>query len=319
MKTFFAVLKNDYLRMLPRWAAIGVFTLFTLCTMLFAVYLTEVQHFNAHIAYIPQGSSMSAPQSSPSLTVTVLKTAPPRSALMQQQYDAYVTPGPSGEYNIETLKNQNFEQLLTLLLKDPNADLSALQPGRGVGVNILGFMMMFVLTFASFNLFVFADDKEQGQLRRVATAPVSLGLLPRSALLILPITAAARISAARYPKTAGLGHWGFATAICRAAGNFGAVRHFAFSAAAHPDQKARQRKHAGQLHYCAYFYSVRQLLLFKSRQPGAGPSGRPTATKTVSHFYHRAAKRQCRSPHRALAVFYRLHLCLAGRRCYYFA
>ena len=36
-------------------------------------------------------------------------------------------------------------------------------------------MMMFVLTFASFNLFVFADDKEQGQLRRVATAPVSFG------------------------------------------------------------------------------------------------------------------------------------------------
>ena len=58
MKTFFSVLKNDYLRVLPRWATVGIFTLFTLATMLFAVYLTEVQHFNAHIAYIPQGSSM---------------------------------------------------------------------------------------------------------------------------------------------------------------------------------------------------------------------------------------------------------------------
>ncbi len=175
MKTFFSVLKNDYLRVLPRWATVGIFTLFTLATMLFAVYLTEVQHFNAHIAYIPQGSSMSAPQSSPSLTVNVLEEVPPRSALMQQQYDAYVTPGPGGTYNIETLKSQDFKQLLTLLLKDPNTDLSALQPGRGVGVNILGFMMMFALTLAAFNLFVFADDKEQGQLKRIAAAPVSFG------------------------------------------------------------------------------------------------------------------------------------------------
>ena len=175
MKTFFAVLKNDYLRMLPRWVVMGVFTLFTLGTMLFAVYLTEVQHFSAHIAYLAQGSSMSAPQSSPALSVTVLTEAPPRSALMQQQYDAYVTPGPSGTYQIETLQNQDFKQLLTVLLANPNADLSALQPGRGIGVNIIGFMMMFVLTFAAFNLFVFSDDKEQGQLRRVATAPVSFG------------------------------------------------------------------------------------------------------------------------------------------------
>ena len=150
MKTFFAVLKNDYLRMLPRWVTVGIFTLFTLATMLFAVYLTEVQHFNAHIAYIPQDSSMSVPQSSPSLTVNVLEEVPPRSALMQQQYDAYVTPGPGGTYTIETLKSQDFKQLLALLLQDPNADLSALQPGRGVGVNILGFMMMFALTLAAF-------------------------------------------------------------------------------------------------------------------------------------------------------------------------
>ncbi|MDK2812861.1 MAG: linearmycin/streptolysin transport system permease protein [Clostridiales bacterium] len=175
MKTFFSVLKNDYLRVLPRWTTVGIFTLFTLATMLFAVYLTEVQHFNAHIAYIPQGSSMSAPQSSPSLTVNVLEEVPPRSALMQQQYDAYVTPGPGGTYTVETLKNQDFKQLLTLLLKNPNADLSALQPGRGVGVNILGFMMMFALTLAAFNLFVFADDKEQGQLKRISAAPVSFG------------------------------------------------------------------------------------------------------------------------------------------------
>lgn len=175
MKTFFSVLKNDYLRVLPRWTTVGIFTLFTLATMLFAVYLTEVQHFNAHIAYIPQGSSMSAPQSSPSLTVNVLEEMPPRSALMQQQYDAYVTPGPGGTYTVETLKNQDFKQLLTLLLKNPNADLSTLQPGRGVGVNILGFMMMFALTLAAFNLFVFADDKEQGQLKRISAAPVSFG------------------------------------------------------------------------------------------------------------------------------------------------
>lgn len=62
-----------------------------------------------------------------------------------------------------------------LLLSDPGADVSHFIPERGVGVNIIGFMMMFVLMIAFFNLFTFADDKEQGQLSRIAAAPSSFG------------------------------------------------------------------------------------------------------------------------------------------------
>jgi ABC-2 type transport system permease protein len=44
---------------------------------------------------------------------------------------------------------------------------------RGVGVNIVGYMMMFLLIISVSNLFAFAEDKEQGQLRRIAAAPIS--------------------------------------------------------------------------------------------------------------------------------------------------
>jgi ABC-2 type transport system permease protein len=88
--------------------------------------------------------------------------------------------------------------MLLLLLQRPDANLKDIKTERGVGVNIIGFMMMFLLMLTLSNLFAFADDKEQGQLRRIAAAPVSFGwylaahcvyclsmLLPEYILLII--------------------------------------------------------------------------------------------------------------------------------------
>jgi ABC-2 type transport system permease protein len=123
---------------------------------------------------------------------------PPLSGLVEQKYDAYVTVDGDGRYRIETLRNDDFKNMLLLLLNNPKADISGSQAERGVGVNIIGFMMMFLLMIAFFNLFAFADDKEQGQLRRIAAAPASFGwylvahcvyclsmLLPEYLLLII--------------------------------------------------------------------------------------------------------------------------------------
>jgi len=67
MKTFFAVLKNNYLRLIPRIGAVAVFTACTLATVIFAVYITGTQQVKAHIVYIPQSASETAPRSSKSL------------------------------------------------------------------------------------------------------------------------------------------------------------------------------------------------------------------------------------------------------------
>lgn len=175
MRTFFAVLKNDYLRLLPRIVSVAVFTVFTLATVFFAVYITGIQQVKAHIVFISQSESAAVPQSSKALDITISAEKPPLSSLVEQKYDAYVTEDADGNYQIETLRNDDFKNMLLLLLKDPNADISGIQTERGAGVNIIGFMMMFLLMIAFFSLFTFADDKEQGQLKRLAASPASFG------------------------------------------------------------------------------------------------------------------------------------------------
>lgn len=174
MRTFIAVLKSTYLRLLPRIVSVSIFTVFTLSTIFLAVYITGTQQVKAHIVFLPQSTS-AVLQPSKALDVTVMAEKPPLSSLVRQKYDAYVTAKGDGSYQIETLRNDKFKAMLLLLLHHPDAGRSGAPTDRGVGVNIIGFMMMFLLMIAFFNLFAFADDKEQGQLRRIAAAPSSFG------------------------------------------------------------------------------------------------------------------------------------------------
>jgi ABC-2 type transport system permease protein len=163
-----------------------------------AVHITNVQQVKGHIALITNDSQIKFPESSKYLDIKVMTEKPPKSALAEQKYDAYVTIDGRGNYLIETLRNTDYKNMLLLLLQRPDANLKDIKTERGVGVNIIGFMMMFLLMLTLSNLFAFADDKEQGQLRRIAAAPVSFGwylaahcvyclsmLLPEYILLII--------------------------------------------------------------------------------------------------------------------------------------
>ena len=174
MTTFLAVLKNNWLRTVPRRVPTMVFIVITLGSMLFSVYITGTQEVKARVAFVT-AQGVEAPQSTPALKVTAVDERPPRSSLVQQQYDAIVSVGADGAVNVETLRNAAFQQALSQLLTNPNADLSGYGEARGVGVNILGFMMMFLLMGSFANLFAFADDKEKGQLIRIAASPASFG------------------------------------------------------------------------------------------------------------------------------------------------
>ena len=176
MRTFLSVLKNNYYRTVPRIGPLILITVITLASMLFAVYMTGVQQVKGHVVVVSANpSSAGLPKSSRLLDVTVLPEKPPYSELVKQRYDAYVTPSENGSCQIETLRSEDYKKMILLLLANPDARLPADQTDRGVGVNIIGFMMMFVLMLAFANLFAFADDKEQGQLSRIAVAPASFG------------------------------------------------------------------------------------------------------------------------------------------------
>jgi ABC-type multidrug transport system, permease component len=175
MKTFWNVLKNDYYRTIPRLASMVVITIITLASILLAVYMTRIQQVKGHIVLVSPNAQEKLVERSNSLDIIVLKKKPPHSALMEQKYDAYVTIDQNGDYQIETLRNKEFKQMILFLLQNPNAKIQNDSSDRGVGVNIIGYMMMFLLMITLSNLFAFADDKEQGQLVRIATTPASFG------------------------------------------------------------------------------------------------------------------------------------------------
>ncbi len=188
MRTFLQVLINDYKRTMPRLMTVTIITIVTLTTMVLAVYITGLQQVKGHVAYITNHSQDVLIKNSKHLDITVLKKKPPYSDLMKQKYDAFITVDKEGGYQIESLRNQDFKNMLLFLLKNPKADIKAISSERGVGVNIIGFMMMFFLLISFSNLFGFAEDKEQGQLKRITGAPVSfLGYLAAHCIYCLTI------------------------------------------------------------------------------------------------------------------------------------
>lgn len=165
------VLKNDFHRVCPRMGSIIAMLVMTIVSIFFAVYVTGIQQVKGHIALVT-GSNVSGLDTK-YLSVEVMKEKPARSALVRQQYDAFVVDQGNGKFEIDTLRNHDFKNMLQVLLKNPKAQIPALKTDRGVGVNIVGFLMIFLSVSAFFYFFPFAEDKEEGQLLRISASPLS--------------------------------------------------------------------------------------------------------------------------------------------------
>ncbi|AWB43462.1 hypothetical protein DCC85_03965 [Paenibacillus sp. CAA11] len=166
------VLINNYCRMLKRLPMILTMIGMMLAMIVLAIYVTSEQQVKAHIVYIHPTDN--APTSSDDLDITVMEQEPPLSALVRHQYDAYVVNRGEGQYEITTLKNEKFKAMLLSLLQHRDPGKAGAEGERGIGENIIGFLMMFLLVGSFMYLFTFAEDKEKGQLSRVTASPISL-------------------------------------------------------------------------------------------------------------------------------------------------
>lgn len=173
MRTFLVTIKNIYERTISRLPMFVLLTAFTLVSMVLAVHLTGVQQVKGRIVLVTDKSAGTLPYNSKEFDIVVSAVKPPVSALVEKKYDAYVTIGKDGDYQIETLRSDDYKNMVNTMLRNPDAALKNVKNARGVGANIIGFMMMFLLLEVFANLFAFADDKEQGQLQRITAAPVS--------------------------------------------------------------------------------------------------------------------------------------------------
>ena len=79
------------------------------------------------------------------LNVTMLERAPPMSELVAGRYDAVVVFDDQGGFDIQTIKSDDFKQILSAIISDPFADHTGAAGLRGKGTNIIGFILIKVL------------------------------------------------------------------------------------------------------------------------------------------------------------------------------
>lgn len=106
--------------------------------------------------------------------MAVVSARPPTSDLVKQSYNAFVYYDEAGNLEVETLYSKEYETMVRMLLADPEAPVPVGMGERGIGVNIIGFSMLFITMYALWNLTLYAEEKEQGQLLRLISTPASL-------------------------------------------------------------------------------------------------------------------------------------------------
>lgn len=143
----------------------------TLIAMFLAVYMTSKFEVRGHIAVIsPSGEN---PIVQEVFQSHILEQAPPQSQLVRGKFDAVVTFGEDGRYTIDTLKGEEFQALLRLAIDHPDQPLPN-EGRRGVGTNIVGFLLMFILLEGLLFMNLFTEDKESGMFRRTVISPVGI-------------------------------------------------------------------------------------------------------------------------------------------------
>ncbi|WP_163856062.1 ABC transporter permease [Paenibacillus elgii] len=172
MRTIIDLYMNNFRRMWSRKGVLLLVLLFSMLALSLAVYFTAKFEVRGHLAWIGNGASEAArPQG---FQVTVLQEAPRKSALVRGQYDAIVHDEGNGQYRIETFKSEEFRQLVLQAIQHPE-QVHPDPSKRGVGTNVTGFLLMFLMLEGLLFMNLFTEDKENGTFKRVIVSSVGIG------------------------------------------------------------------------------------------------------------------------------------------------
>ncbi len=74
---------------------------------------------------------------------------------------------------METIKSEQFRKTIEEIIANPSGYSSDSSGMRQIGTSIVGFLMMFILMQGVSTMYLFAEDKEREQIKRIASSPVS--------------------------------------------------------------------------------------------------------------------------------------------------
>jgi ABC-2 type transport system permease protein len=173
MTSFIAVLINDLRRLSASRTYLVLYTILTSAAIAAALFMSTRAENIGHIALVANGSEPAELLSTEYLSVTLVQQPPPLSELVSGRYDAIVMFDAQGELELTTIKSDDYAQSLRAIIANPSANHTELVAARGLGESVIGFMLMFILMQGVIMMRLFAEDKEQRQIKRIATSPVS--------------------------------------------------------------------------------------------------------------------------------------------------
>lgn len=166
------ILKNNYIRLAQKKGYVIFSIALCFIAIILAIFFTTKLKFKTDIVYVPYDGK--PPVSSKFFNMHIEKEVPPKSDILLKKYDAIVIDKNNGNFDIQTIKNDEFKVGLLKTLRHPN--VSGFKPGyvRDKGSDILGFLVMFVLINSLMFVGFLTEDKATKTLKRIDISPVSI-------------------------------------------------------------------------------------------------------------------------------------------------
>lgn len=166
-----SVLKNIYARLKSKKYYLLISIAMTMISIFSAVYFHEKLEVKGSIAVVT--ANKDTVFQSDYFIFTTLDKEVPKHQLVLGKYDGELIEKGDGAFEIVTIKNQDFRKMLEEIVQKPYGYTPPLQDTRGIGTNILGYLILFILLQCVLFMFMLAEDIERKQIERIAVAPIS--------------------------------------------------------------------------------------------------------------------------------------------------
>lgn len=167
----FVIFKNNFSRALEKKSIIVMAVIFIPMMIGLAVYFTGKIDNKGCVAIVSQRNI--SYENNKYFTFRTLKVKPKMSELLTNKYAAIAEEGKYGSFEVTTINGDKIKKALSSFLKDPHKLIQIEENKRGVGTNILGFLVMIVLFQQIAFMFLYPEDRDIKTFKRVLIAPVS--------------------------------------------------------------------------------------------------------------------------------------------------
>ncbi|ENK1243532.1 ABC transporter permease [Clostridium botulinum] len=171
----FTILKNNFYRISYKKSIIITAIIFVPLMIMAAVYFTGKMEIKGTIAVVSQHKSLNL--STKYFKIKNLDKKPNMSELLLNKYDAVLEKKEDGKFNITTIKGDKFKKTIQNYLNSPQNINKNIDIGekRGIGTNILGFLIMIILVQSIGTMVLYPEDRDFKTFRRILVSPISEG------------------------------------------------------------------------------------------------------------------------------------------------